>query len=90
MGLSCISNMYTLENVHSCFRTKLLSHSCVRLNESFTNIFDRLNKLEDTVNNAKTRQQNVMTLVDQTTNTFQEKIQNISDNIDDSFNQGIK
>lgn len=41
------------------------------------------------VENARTRQKDVMNLVDQTTITFQEKSMNISDNIEDSLKQGI-
>jgi len=70
------------------FRTKSVNDTCIRLNTSFTNICERLNRLGDTIDNAKTRQKNVMTLVDQTTNTFQEKMLNISDALDDSLKQG--
>jgi len=70
------------------FRTKSVNDTCIRLNTSFTNICERLNRLGDTVDNAKTRQKDVMTLVDQTTNTFQEKMLTISDALDESLKQG--
>lgn len=47
-----------------------------------------MNRLGDTVDSARTRQKEVMSLVDQTTNTFQEKILCISDSIDDSLQKG--
>lgn len=74
--------------LHIYFRTKSVSDSCVRLNTSFTNICERLNRLGDTVDSARTRQKEVMNLVDQTTNEFQEKILYISDSIDDSLQKG--
>jgi len=70
------------------FRTKSVNDTCIRLNTSFTNICERLNRLGDTVDNAKTRQKDVMTIVDQTTNTFQEKMLTISDALDESLKQG--
>ncbi|XP_016661864.1 kinetochore protein SLK19-like isoform X2 [Acyrthosiphon pisum] len=66
-------------------KTKSVNDTCIRLNTSFTNICERLNRLGDTVDNAKTRQKDVMTLVDQTTNTFQEKMLTISDALDESL-----
>lgn len=75
-----------MDNIY--FRTKSVNDTCIRLNTSFTNICERLNRLGDTVDNARTRQKDVMTLVDQTTNTFQEKMLTISDALDESLKQG--
>jgi len=75
-------------NANFYFRTKSVNDTCIRLNTSFTNICERLNRLGDTVDNARTRQKEVMTLVDQTTSTFQEKILSISDTLDESLKQG--
>lgn len=77
--------MYTQENFHFFFRTKPLSDICVCQNSGFANICDRLNKLGDSVDNARTVQKDVMNLVDQTTKIFQEKFLNI----DESLKQGI-
>jgi hypothetical protein len=69
------------------FRTNYISDTCISLNTKFTNICERLNRLGDIVDNAKVRQNDVMILVNQTTNTFQQKVLNISDSIDDSLKQ---
>lgn len=50
---------------------------------------NHLNKLSDIVNNDEERQKYVIDLMDSTTNTFQEKILNISHHFDDSLKQGI-
>lgn len=65
-----------------------MSDTCMRLNSSFSNICDRLNRLGESVDNARGRQQDVITLVDQTISSFQVKILTISDNIDESLKQG--
>jgi len=70
------------------FRTKSVNDTCIRLNASFTNICERLNRLGDTIDNARSRQKDVMIMVDQTTSTFQEKILSISDTVDESLKQG--
>lgn len=69
------------------FRTNSVNDTCMGLNTKFTSICERLNRLGEIVDNAKVRQNDVMNLVDQTTNTFQQKILNISDSIDDSLKQ---
>lgn len=46
-----------------------------------------MNTLGETVDNARTRQKEVIELVDQTKNEFEEKNLNISDKIDDSLKQ---
>ncbi|XP_025205575.1 putative leucine-rich repeat-containing protein DDB_G0290503 isoform X2 [Melanaphis sacchari] len=83
------NNNYVLNNQckNIMEKTKSVNETCIRLNTSFTNICERLNRLGDTVDNARTRQKDVMTLVDQTTSTFQEKILSISDTIDESLKQ---
>ncbi|XP_060869065.1 interaptin-like isoform X2 [Metopolophium dirhodum] len=83
------NNNYILNNQckNIMEKTKSVNDTCIRLNTSFTNICERLNRLGDTVDNAKTRQKDVMTLVDQTTNTFQEKMLTISDALDESLKQ---
>ncbi|KAL5233349.1 hypothetical protein ACI65C_000759 [Semiaphis heraclei] len=83
------NNNYILNNQckNITEKTKSVNDTCIRLNTSFTNICERLNRLSDTVDNARTRQKEVMTLVDQTTSTFQEKILSISDTVDDSLKQ---
>ncbi|XP_022182336.1 putative leucine-rich repeat-containing protein DDB_G0290503 isoform X2 [Myzus persicae] len=83
------NNNYVLNNQckNIMEKTKSVNDTCVRLNTSFTNICERLNRLGDTVDNARTRQKEVMTLVDQTTSTFQEKILSISDTLDESLKQ---
>lgn len=60
----------------------------MRLNSSFSDICDRLNRLGNTVDSARARQQDIINLVDQTTKTFQEKIRSLLENIDDSLKQG--
>lgn len=69
-----------------------MSDFCTRLNTSFSNICERLNRLGETVDNARTRQKEVIELVDQTKNTFEEKNLSVSDKIGDSLKQskGIK
>lgn len=74
--------------LYFAFRTKCASDNYVHLNTNFTNICAQLNRLRETVDSAKNRQKEVTTLVEQTTNLFQEKILNISNCIDDSLNQG--
>ncbi|CAI6367878.1 unnamed protein product [Macrosiphum euphorbiae] len=83
------NNNYVLNNQckNLMEKTKSVNDTCIRLNTSFTIICERLNRLGDTVDNAKTRQKDVMTLVDQTTNTFQEKMLTISDALDESLKQ---
>ncbi|CAH1715591.1 putative leucine-rich repeat-containing protein DDB_G0290503 isoform X2 [Aphis gossypii] len=83
------NNNYILNNQckNIMEKTKSVNDTCTRLNESFANICERLNRLGETVDNARTRQKDVMTLVDQTTSTFQEKILSISDTIDESLKQ---
>lgn len=70
------------------FRTKSVSDACICLNTNFTKVCERLNRLGDTVDNVKIRQKDVKILVDLTTTTFQEKILNISNGIEDSLKQG--
>lgn len=65
-----------------------MKDTCTRLSTNFSNICDRLNRLSDTIDSARTRQKEVMILVDQTTSTFQEKFLSISDSIDESLKQG--
>ncbi|KAL5234730.1 hypothetical protein ACI65C_002140 [Semiaphis heraclei] len=83
------NNNYILNNhcKNIMEKTKSVNDTCIHLNTSFTNICERLNRLGDSVDNARTRQKEVMTLVDQTTSTFQEKILSISDTVDESLKQ---
>lgn len=60
----------------------------MHLNTSFTNICAQLNRLRETVDSAKDRQKEVITLVEQTTNLFQGNILSISNSMNDTLNQG--
>lgn len=66
-----------------------VSNTCDSLGASFTDICERLNRLGDTVDNVVGRQNMVGNLVEQTTQTFQQKIQNILDSIEISSKQGL-
>ncbi|XP_060840671.1 putative leucine-rich repeat-containing protein DDB_G0290503 isoform X3 [Rhopalosiphum padi] len=83
------NNNYVLNNQCNNImeKTKSVNDTCIRLNASFTNICERLNRLGDTIDNARSRQKDVMIMVDQTTSTFQEKILSISDTVDESLKQ---
>ncbi|KAL5233440.1 hypothetical protein ACI65C_000850 [Semiaphis heraclei] len=75
------NNNYILNNQckNITEKTKSVNDTCIRLNTSFTNIYE--------LDNARTRQKEVMTLVDQTTSTFQENFLSISDTVDESLKQ---
>lgn len=80
--------MHILKKLYFCLRTKPLSctpGTCLQQNTSCINICHHLNKLGDTVDDARTIQKDVMNLLDQTTKIFQEKFLNI----DESLKQGI-
>lgn len=68
-------------------RINSASDISTRLDANFTNICEYLNRIESTVDNVRTRHGEVTNLVDQTTNSFQGLILDISNKIDDLSKQ---
>lgn len=59
------------------------------LKTSFISLCNYLNILRVTIDNEKIREKDIMNFVDTTTCMLQEKIQNISDIIDDLLKKGM-
>ncbi|VVC25614.1 Hypothetical protein CINCED_3A025852 [Cinara cedri] len=79
------NNNYILTNQYKSLMesTKSLNATGMGLNTCFKNISERLNRLEDTLDNVTKRQKEVLI----TNNTFQDKVIRVSSNIDSLFNQ---
>ncbi|XP_050422384.1 uncharacterized protein MCAP_0864-like isoform X2 [Adelges cooleyi] len=81
------NNSVTLKQFYKSVeeKTTFTIDTCKQMDTSFTSICNRLNKLGENLDNSKSRQKEIVDLVVQTTNNFQEKLLKVSEDLEDSL-----